>query len=304
MSLYSFNSLSFEYYLVSAFSNRPFGGNPAVVAFLDPNETSENILAEVAATFKQPMTAFLSNEPTFDADATVKRFCVRYFTAEREASLCIHATLAAAKTIFQTARLGEEVKLLEFVTKTHGVVTARKVSDNPESWIEVELIKGDIAEVADAEKKRITDIVNEAFGKPLTIHHVAKGIGMYGHCLLIEVDEKDDIKNCQVSTKLGKETGYSINAITAKSTTGNEHFASRVFVPFDSLGGEDHVCGSAHALLGPYWATKQAISDGEEIRAIHVGRRGGDLRIFLVHGQPKLRVRGEATTIASGIFSF
>ncbi|KAJ3890412.1 hypothetical protein GG344DRAFT_77858 [Lentinula edodes] len=274
MSLHSSNSLSFEYYLVSAFSNRPFGGNPAVVAFLDPNETSENILAGVAATFKQPMTAFLSNEPSSGADVTVKRFSVRYFTAEREASLCIHATLAAAKTIFQTAQLGEEVKLLEFVTKTHGVVTARKVSDNPESWIEVELIKGDIAEVADAEKKRITDIVNEAFGKPLIQHEI------------------------------GKETGYSINAITAKSTTGNDHFASRVFVPFDSLGGEDHVCGSAHALLGPYWATKQAISDGEEIRAIHVGRRGGDLRIFLVHGQPKLRIRGEATTIARGIFSF
>ncbi|KAJ3857278.1 hypothetical protein EV368DRAFT_4116, partial [Lentinula lateritia] len=127
-------------------------------------------------------------------------------------------------------------------------------------------------------------IVNEAFGKPLTIDHVAKGMGMYGHCLLFKVDEKDDIKNCQkfeflplTYIRLQKETGYSINATTAQSTTVNEHSASRVFVPFDSLGGEDYVCGSAHALLGLYWATKQAIFDGEEIRAIHVGRRGGGL---------------------------
>ncbi|KAJ3814420.1 hypothetical protein F5876DRAFT_62319 [Lentinula aff. lateritia] len=169
-----------------------------------------------------------------------------------------------------------------------GVITACKleVSDNSESWIEVELIKGDIAEVADLSgctEEEDHCIVNEAFGKPLTIDHVAKGMGMYGHCLLFKVDEKDDIKNCQVSKKkMRKETGYSINATTAQSTTVNEHSASRVFVPFDSLGGEDYVCGSAHALLGLYWATKQAIFDGEEIRAIHVGRRGGGLRIFLV----------------------
>ncbi|KAJ4485695.1 hypothetical protein J3R30DRAFT_3283749 [Lentinula aciculospora] len=246
-------------------------GNPAAVAFLSPKETPENILADVAATFKQPMTAFLSKEPS-GADMTVEHFSVRYFTAEEETSLCIHASLAAAKIIFQTKRMGQEVTSLKFITKTHGVVVARRMSD----WIEVELTKGDVAKVLGSEKERIAKIVNDAFGKSLTTHHVAKGVGMYGH---VEVDEKDEIRNCQVSAKSGK-TGYSINAITAKSSTGREHFASRDFVPFDSLGGEDHVCGSVHALLGPYWATKQALPDDEEIRAIHIGRRGGNLRLF------------------------
>ncbi|KAJ3978104.1 hypothetical protein EV361DRAFT_1302 [Lentinula raphanica] len=173
--------------------------------------------------------------------------------------------------------------------------------------MEIEIDAGDVTEVSNSERERIVGIINDAFGKTLSVQHVAKGTGKYEHCLVVEVDEKDDIKNCQVTGgRLGKETGYLINAITTRSSGlgRNEHFASRVFVPFDSLGGEDHVCGSAHAVLGPYWTIRQALLDDEEIRAIHVGRRGGDLRLFWTRGQPRIRIRGEAVTIANGVCSF
>ncbi|KAJ3721869.1 hypothetical protein C8R42DRAFT_668654 [Lentinula raphanica] len=300
-------SNSFEYYLVAAFSDRPFGGNPAIVAFLDPTNTPESILCDVASTFKQPMTVFLSEDPCSPADEATKRFLVRYFTAEEETPLCVHATLAAAHVIFRTKRTveGPEIESLEFVTRTHGVIVARRVDSEYSRWMEIEIDAGDVTEVSNSERERIVGIMNDAFGKTLSVQHVAKGTGKYEHCLVVEVDEKDDIKNCQVTGgRLGKETGYLINAITARSSGRNEHFASRVFVPFDSLGGEDHVCGSAHAVLGPYWTSRQALLDGEEIRAIHVGRRGGDLRLFWTRGQPRIRIRGEAVTIANGVFSF
>lgn len=99
------------------------------------------------------------------------------------------------------------------------------------------------------------------------------------------------------------ETGYIINAITARSSTGNKHFTSRVFLSFGG-GVEDPVCGSAHAVLGPYWAEKQALDDGQEIRAAQVSRRGGDLRLFWVNGAPNFKMRGEATMNATGTFVF
>ncbi|KIK70564.1 hypothetical protein GYMLUDRAFT_280943 [Collybiopsis luxurians FD-317 M1] len=306
MSLAPLNPTSFEYYLANAFSNKPFGGNPAVVAFLDPKATPTDVLFNIAATFKQPMTAFLSKDTSFNGDANTERFAVRYFTAEHEAHICLHATLAAAKVIFQTGRVGKEVNLVEFVTKSGEVLMARIVTrEKNEQWIELELAKAEIVRVEGAEEKRIADIVNDYFGKHLTIHHVAKGVEPYQNYLLIEVDEIDNIGNCDVhGTELGKQTGFNINAITARSSTGNEDFVSRVFVPFESLGGEDHVCGSAHALLGPYWVKKQGLTDGIEVKAAQVSRRGGDLRIFWVKGEPKLKMRGQGIAIANGTFSF
>lgn len=187
-------STAFDYYLVAAFSNQPFGGNPAIVAFLDPNETKEDVLIKLAATFNQPMTVYLCRENS--THATSERFSVRYFTPTgTEAMLCIHATLAAAKVIFQTERVGKEVKSLEFVTRDHGVVTASKVTSENGNWIELDLVKGDTVEVLEPEKKRITEIVNGVFGKSLAVNSVAKGVGRYNYCLLVEVDEKDDITN-------------------------------------------------------------------------------------------------------------
>ncbi|KAF5392536.1 hypothetical protein D9757_002318 [Collybiopsis confluens] len=295
----------FEYYLVNAFSDKPFGGNPAVVAFLNPKETSTEILVEVAATFRQPMTVFLSKQTPSATDTVTEKYAVRYFTAEHEAHLCIHATVAAAKIIFQMQGL-KEGDLIEFVTQSDEVLTARMVmGEKGEEWTEIELTKAQIVQVQGEEEKIISDIIQDCFGKQLSIHHIAKGIEPYHHYLLVEVDESDDIKNCNVrGLELGERTGFGINAITAKSSTGNEHFTSRVFVPYVSLGGEDHVCGSAHSLLGPYWAKKQRIPDGEQIKAAQVSHRGGDLRLFSVKEESKLKMRGQAVVISTGVFFF
>lgn len=64
------------------------------------------------------------------------------------------------------------------------------------------------------------------------------------------------------------------------------------------------MCGSAHTLLGPYWAEKQDLADGKEIKAAQVSRRGGDLRIFWINGAANLKIRGEATMNATGTFFF
>jgi len=78
-----------KYYIVDAFTDQPFGGNPAGVVLLDgdvfPNET---LMLQIAAELRYSETAFVRR----DAE---KEFTIRYFTPMAEVELCGHATIAS-----------------------------------------------------------------------------------------------------------------------------------------------------------------------------------------------------------------
>ena len=85
-----------RYYIVDAFSDRPFGGNPAGVVLLEDEPfPDENLMLQVAAELRYSETAFVrfthaithSHNNTFEAH-------VRYFTPKGEVELCGHATVA------------------------------------------------------------------------------------------------------------------------------------------------------------------------------------------------------------------
>jgi predicted PhzF superfamily epimerase YddE/YHI9 len=84
------------------------------------------------------------------------------------------------------------------------------------------------------------------------------------------------------------------------SSSGIERFVSRMFAPGLIPGGEDHVCGSAHCVITPYWYDKLGISRGLEIRARQVSPRGGELGLLWEADQNVLRVKGAATFLAKG----
>ena len=78
-------------YVVDAFTDKPFHGNPAAVCVMDrwiPDETmqaiaTENNLAETAFAVKEG-----------------ERYRLRWFTPSMEEELCGHATLAASFVLF------------------------------------------------------------------------------------------------------------------------------------------------------------------------------------------------------------
>lgn len=65
---------------------------------------------------------------------------------------------------------------------------------------------------------------------------------------------------------------------------------------------EDHVCGSANCLLGPYWAKKGGVKSGVEMFARQVSERGGDLWVIVEEEKQLVRLRGEAKLVAEGQF--
>ena len=74
-------------YIVDAFTDKIFSGNPAAVCVLD-NFPSEEIMQSIAAENNLSETAFFVKEND--------RYHIRWFTPKSEIDFCGHATLATA----------------------------------------------------------------------------------------------------------------------------------------------------------------------------------------------------------------
>ena len=63
---------------------------------------------------------------------------------------------------------------------------------------------------------------------------------------------------------------------------------------------EDHVCGSANCLLGPYWANRLGAQSNEVMHVKQGSARGGDLWVRYDREEGKIGLRGEAVVLAEG----
>ena len=78
-----------QYYIVDAFTDRPFGGNPAGVVLLDGDIfPQEKLMLQIAVELRYSEAAFVRR----DSD---REFTLRYFTPKAEVELCGHATIAS-----------------------------------------------------------------------------------------------------------------------------------------------------------------------------------------------------------------
>lgn len=78
-----------NYHIVDAFTDQPFGGNPAGVVLLESEHfPDEKLMLQIAAELRYSETAFVRKD-------ACKEFTVRYFTPKAEVELCGHATIAS-----------------------------------------------------------------------------------------------------------------------------------------------------------------------------------------------------------------
>ena len=78
-----------RYFIVDAFTDQVFGGNPAGVVLLDGNTfPAEELMLKIAAELRYSETAFIRRH-------SVREFTLRYFTPTSEVELCGHATIAS-----------------------------------------------------------------------------------------------------------------------------------------------------------------------------------------------------------------
>ncbi len=91
-----------KFYIVDAFTDQVFGGNPAGVVILpeDDEYPSDEVMRKTAAELRYSETAFVKRK----SDGI---FHLRYFTPTEEVDLCGHATIASFCALLDAGLLGD-----------------------------------------------------------------------------------------------------------------------------------------------------------------------------------------------------
>ena len=93
-----------RYFVVDAFTDQPFGGNPAGVVLLEGDAfPSEDLMRRIAAELRYSETAFIRRHSAHE-------FTVRYFTPKAEVELCGHATIASFFLLHQQGLAAERCR--------------------------------------------------------------------------------------------------------------------------------------------------------------------------------------------------
>jgi len=264
--------LSQPYFVVDAFTHKPFSGNPAAVCILDEPKTDE-WLQQVAAEFNLSETAFLWHQHD-------NQWQLRWFTPSCEVKLCGHATLASAHVLARELYLQHA----EFLFSTlSGTLTA---------GVDEQTITLNFPKVEPKLFSRIY-LHNDDVGiKELNVDMVAAY--QAGEDIIVELAHEDEVLNYLPEIdKIAKiETRGLI--ITSASKSADRDFVSRFFAPRYGIN-EDPVTGSAHCSLAVLWSKKLGASS---LRAEQLSQRRGFLELG-VH-QEHISLTGKSTTFAKG----
>jgi len=254
-------------YQVDAFTSRAFAGNPAAVCILAA-PPPEAWMRDVAREMNLSETAFLV--PKEDG------FNLRWFTPTVEVELCGHATLASAHILWQTGVLRPDEQA-RFHTLS-GLLTAERKGD----WIEL-----DFPAKPEEPTKPWDELVS---GLGITPRYVGKSHFDY----LVEADSEQTVRSLDPDFTLLKRTKARGVIVTARAEGEEFDFVSRFFAPGAGVD-EDPVTGSAHCVLGPFWAKHLGKT---EFVAYQASARGGVVRVRLVGNRVKLG--GQAVTVMRG----
>lgn len=286
-----------KYFVVDAFTDSAFKGNPAAVCFLE-SEKDEKWLQAVAAEFNISQTGYLTPITTDVAVTSNPRFRLRWFTPVAEVKLCGHATLAASHILFSNGLVSSDI--IEFDTLS-GILTAKKVPEsiNPESVSNGEakesfLIELDFPVVPTTEFSIDAVSISKALNSAPIID--VKKTTTFGDLFVVLPSGKDVAEINPEFGEILKCPGRGVIVSGVAPPESGFDFYSRFFCP--KLGiNEDPVCGSAHCALAPYWSKKLGKCD---FMAYQASPRSGILDIHVDEQNQRVLLRGKAVTVLEG----
>ncbi|MEU8912695.1 PhzF family phenazine biosynthesis protein [Streptomyces nigrescens] len=257
-------------FIVDAFTDRPFAGNPAGVCLLD-EPADAAWMQRVAAELNLPETAFVHRT----AENT---YGLRWFTPTVEVDLCGHATLATTHVLHTTQGAAPDAAL-HFDTLS-GALTARRHDqgvislDFPADVPTATPVPPDLADALGAEPK---------------------WTGRARHDLLVELPDAATVRDLTPDiAALADFSGRAV-IVTASAPDGADHdFVSRVFAPAAGIP-EDPVTGAAHCVLAPLWSGRLGRTT---LTGVQLSPRGGRVGVEL-RGD-RVTLLGQAVTVFDG----
>ncbi len=257
-------------YIVDAFTDRLFRGNPAAVCILD-NDISDDLQQCIATEMNLSETAFVLRHDG--------GFGLRWFTPVSEVDLCGHATLASAHILWQEQILSEDEEAF-FITQQKGILKARK--DGEEI-------------ILDFPAAKLLPTEHEKYVRSL-FDIEPEFIGIAGNHFLVELPS--EINVVEYTPDFSAIAGLPMYGLIITSSSGGEYdFVSRFFAPAVGVN-EDPVTGSAHCALGPYWSGKL---NKKKLVGYQASKRGGIVGVEVTGD--RIELHGKAATFLMGEIS-
>ena len=251
--------MSLTAYVVDAFTDRVFQGNPAAVIPLQ-HWLADELMQSIAAEHNIAETVFFV--------PIAGGYHIRWFTPVAEIDLCGHATLASA-----------------FVLKRFIVPALTKIAFESKSGPLGVEIAGDLYTL-DFPSRPPTEVAVSPY--------VSSGLKLPAQQILAARDyfaiyaSEEELRSLDPDMgDLSRIDRLGVIATAPSSQTGID-FVSRFFAPATGIP-EDPVTGSAHSTLIPYWAARLGKA---KMRAKQISPRGGDLECELAGD--RVRIGGHA----------
>jgi len=256
-----------RYFVVDAFADRVFQGNPAGVCLVD-SPLDDAVMQAIASENNLSETAFVVvGDPVSD---------LRWFTPAVEIDLCGHATLGTAYVLANFVEPARE--MMRFATRSGELVVTR---DDDRYTLDFP--------ARPAVPIPVTEAMAAAIGVPVLEAHQSP------RDLMLVVGSETEVRDLAPDIPLVAALAEHAVIVTAPGDQAD--FVSRFFAP--NLGvPEDPVTGSAHATLIPYWTARTGKTD---LVARQLSRRGGTLYCRMagdrvhISGTAQLYLRGEIT---------
>jgi predicted PhzF superfamily epimerase YddE/YHI9 len=295
-----------RFYLVDAFTDEPFRGNPAGVCIVEEYPRSSSM---------QKLAAYHDwSEISFVKHLTENKFYIRWFSPMDEAPLCGHATLAAAHILFTNnltscnsiffeynsgtimAELNETGSItLSFAIRP--VYRCNSLDPPPQTPLSSPLLSSPL--LCSVSPSNRSDC-GSCGGGLIPFFSLEQLIGIE-RCIevlrddliyVVVLNSAEDVARAVPNFEAIKKIDARAVAITGIGS-GDFDFSSRYFAPKVGIY-EDPVCGSMHCRLAYYW---KSVLGKSKFRAYQASRRTGILDIEII-GEV-VRITGKAVTICN-----
>lgn len=255
-----------KYFVVDAFTDSLFKGNPAGVCLID-RWPSEETMQKIAAENRLSETAFVYRRDDGDYD-------IRFFTPGTEVELCGHATLGTSYVLAHFVDPEQE----EFRYHSKGGALRAKRLDGDRFELDFPAWT--------PEPVPVTQAMRNALG------FEPEGAWLTRDLVLL-VDSPETVLNYQPKlaaiASIPEGTGLFL---TAKGTESD--FVCRTFFPKISID-EDPVCGSANCTLIPFWSERLG---KKELINYQLSPRTGV--VYCKDEGERVRISGHATLYLTG----
>ena len=248
-------------FIVDAFTEKLFGGNPAAVCVVE-NFPPEELMQNIARENNLSETAFVMRDG--------ESFRLRWFTPAAEIDFCGHATLATAFVLMtlidkNLSAVTFDTLSGKFFVERHGNFFEMNFPAYKPKQLPV------TAEMCDAVHAKVLEA------------YIARD-------LLMVLEDAETVEKLSPDLDKLSKLDCSIQAVTAADK--NFDCVSRVFAPKLKIP-EDPVTGSTHCMIAPYWADKLGKT---KILARQASTRGGVLHCE-VAGE-RVKISGNAVLFA------